>query len=89
MLACVCNCKGWVKTFQQYFQEQTRFILDNMLRKLEQYPKMRFVFAEITYFSLWWNDLDIVQKESVKKWVSVYFAWQMAVITVVQVCIFV
>jgi alpha-mannosidase II len=58
---------GWIKTHQQYYQEQTRFILDNMLRKLEQYPKMRFVYAEMTYFSMWWYELDSVQKDTVKK----------------------
>ena len=63
---------GWIKTFQQYYQDQTRFILDNMLRKLEMYPKMRFIFAEISYFSQWWDEIDSVQRESVKKYVLQY-----------------
>uniref|UniRef100_A0A3P8RND0 Glycoside hydrolase family 38 N-terminal domain-containing protein n=1 Tax=Amphiprion percula TaxID=161767 RepID=A0A3P8RND0_AMPPE len=43
------NDPGWLKTFDGYYQDQTRHILDNMLQKLK--------WAEIN-FSKWWNDID-------------------------------
>lgn len=64
-----CHCKGWVKTFQQYYNEQTKHILDKMLTKLEQYPRMRFIYAEMSFFSTWWQDLDVSRREAVKKFV--------------------
>jgi alpha-mannosidase II len=61
------NDPGWLKTFERYYLDQTRHILDNMVDKLEQYPKMRFIYAEISFFSIWWGDISNAKKERVKK----------------------
>ena len=58
---------GWIKTFERYYLDQTRHILDNMIDKLEAYPKMRFIYAEMSFFSLWWNDISQSKKERVKR----------------------
>ncbi|ELU10739.1 hypothetical protein CAPTEDRAFT_167403 [Capitella teleta] len=57
---------GWVKTFDRYYSEQTRHILDNMLEKLEAYPKMRFIYAEISFFSMWWQEISVDKQRRVK-----------------------
>lgn len=58
---------GWIKTFDAYYQDQTRHILDNMVDKLEQHPTMRFVYAEMSFFTLWWSHLDNSVRNRVKK----------------------
>jgi hypothetical protein len=62
-----CTFTGWVKTLDTYFNDQVRGILDNMVIKLEAYPKMKFMFAEMSFFSMWWNQIDQYKKNKVKK----------------------
>jgi alpha-mannosidase II len=38
-----------------------------MLEKLEAYPKMRFIYAEMSYFSVWWNEITPDKQRRVKK----------------------
>jgi len=69
----VCGCQGWIKTFERYFEEQTRNILNLMVEKLEQYPQMRFIYAEMSFFSLWWRQINPVMRQRVKKLVGFFF----------------
>lgn len=62
----VSNCiPGWIKTFQKYFEDQTKHILNNMLLELSANPEMKFIWAEISYFDLWWRDLSNEQRKEV------------------------
>ncbi|ETN81264.1 glycosyl hydrolase family 38 protein [Necator americanus] len=55
---------GWIKTFEEYYQSQTRNILNLMVKNLnENMEEMRFIYAEISFFELWWRD----QTEDVRK----------------------
>jgi Glycosyl hydrolases family 38 N-terminal domain len=65
------SVSGWIKTFEQYYEQQTRNILNLMVEKLEQYPQMRFIFAEISYFSLWWSNIDADMRKRVQKYVLI------------------
>ncbi|KIH59708.1 glycosyl hydrolase family 38 protein [Ancylostoma duodenale] len=48
---------GWIKTFEEYYQSQTRNILDLMVKNLnDNQREMRFIYAEISFFELWWKD---------------------------------
>ena len=61
------NDPGWINTFEDYFSSQTKHILDNMLVKLSEDKRRKFVWAEISFFSMWWDGLDAQSRESVKR----------------------
>lgn len=61
------NDPGWLKTFDGYYQDQTKHILDNMLIKLTADPRRKMIWAEISYFSKWWNDIDEQRRDMVKR----------------------
>jgi len=44
-----------------------------MVEKLEQYPQMRFIYAEMSFFSLWWSQIDPTLRKRVKKLVFFFF----------------
>ncbi|CAB9502125.1 Alpha-mannosidase 2 [Seminavis robusta] len=47
---------GWIKTFDDYFQSQTKQILTSVINALAKDPKRRFIWAEISYFEWWWKE---------------------------------
>ena len=64
------NDPGWIKTYHTYYSTQTKHILDTVIAALTEDPRRTFIWAEISYFSLWWNDASPQQKEQAKKLVA-------------------
>ncbi|XP_047426391.1 alpha-mannosidase 2 [Mugil cephalus] len=64
------NDPGWLKTFDRYYEDQTRHILDNMLLHLGQDSRRKMIWAEISYFSKWWNDIDEQKRAAAKRLVE-------------------
>lgn len=58
---------GWVKKYMDYYTQQTKPILDNVLNFLSADPRRRFIYAEISFFSLWWESLSESRKEQARK----------------------
>lgn len=64
------NDPGWLKTFVHYFDSDTKRILDLIVQKLTEYKEMTFVWTEISFLDLWWQQASEAQQESFKKLVS-------------------
>lgn len=47
---------GWIKTFDEYFQTQTKEILSTVVQALDTHPERKFIWAEISYFEWWWRE---------------------------------
>lgn len=50
-----------------YYTQQTKPILDNVLNFLSADPRRRFIYAELSFFSLWWESLSESRKEQARK----------------------
>ncbi len=57
---------GWLKTFDQYFQSQTKSIITTVVDALAKDKRRKFIWAEISYFAWWWEE----QNESTRQLVQ-------------------
>lgn len=64
------NDPGWIKTFDAYYEHDTKHILSNMLRHLKENPDMRFIWAEISFFAKFFDGLGQNSKMEMKKLVQ-------------------
>lgn len=61
------NDPGWIMTFEQYFQQKTRGILDTIVNVLSEKQTRKFVWAETSYLSLWWEQASNDMRAKMKR----------------------
>ncbi|CEF62357.1 Alpha-mannosidase 2x [Strongyloides ratti] len=57
---------GWLQTYESY-SYQTDKILQNAQKYLPMYDKMKFIYAEMGFFEIYWSKLNNKDKDRVKK----------------------
>jgi len=57
---------GWIKTFDEYFRQQTNGILTSVYESLQKDNRRTFVWAEISYFEWWWHDQSKQVQENMR-----------------------
>lgn len=57
---------GWLETLDDYYNQKVKKILDNMVRKLHLYKDMTFIWAEMVYFSRWYEELNGIQQDQLR-----------------------
>ncbi|CAF0930355.1 unnamed protein product [Adineta ricciae] len=58
---------GWIHTFEQYFSQATKYIIDTVIDILDKNEKYKFVWAEMSFLSLWWDQASSSQKQTLRK----------------------
>lgn len=57
---------GWLKTYKEYYDQNVNRILTNVYQYLSADSKRTFIWAEISFFKLWWQDQNPEVREKVK-----------------------
>ena len=50
------NDPGWGWTVVDYYRMRTRHVLDSIVRMMPKLPQMRFMWTEVTFLQLWWQE---------------------------------
>lgn len=61
------NDPGWLQTVDEYYQSKTKKILTNIVNALKENEKRRFIWEEISYLSMWWEDATEQAKTDLRK----------------------
>lgn len=49
------NDPGWLKTFEHYFNSQSRQIMSHMVAKLQEHTNLTFIWSEVAFLAAWWE----------------------------------
>ncbi|KAE9620068.1 hypothetical protein Lal_00040230 [Lupinus albus] len=57
------NDPGWKLTVEEYYDRQSRHILDTIVQTLQKDPRRKFIWEEMSYLERWWRDAPDEMKE--------------------------
>lgn len=64
------NDPGWIHTVDEYYDRQSRHILDAIVESLSKDERRKFIWEEMSYLERWWRDSSTSQKEGFTKLVK-------------------
>ncbi|GAB0093322.1 Alpha-mannosidase [Sergentomyia squamirostris] len=60
------NDPGWLRTYINYFELDSRQILNLIVTKLQEYKDMTFIWSEICILQLWWDQAHPQKQRALK-----------------------
>ncbi len=57
---------GWIKTFDQYYEDQVEKILNNVVYSLKKEKSRKFIYSEISFFRKWYESSNDTIKNDIK-----------------------
>lgn len=64
------NDPGWKLTVEEYYERQSRHILDTIVESLSQDSRRKFIWEEMSYLERWWRDSSDSKRQDFKKLVQ-------------------
>lgn len=61
------NDPGWLRTFVNYFQTDTKQIINLAATKMPEFHNMTFIWSEISFLSMWWEQAHPSRQRALKK----------------------
>ncbi|XP_052195608.1 alpha-mannosidase 2 [Diospyros lotus] len=58
------NDPGWKLTVEEYYDRQSRHILDTIVETLSKDVRRKFIWEEMSYLERWWRDASEAKRES-------------------------
>ncbi|KAI3793966.1 hypothetical protein L1987_36590 [Smallanthus sonchifolius] len=58
------NDPGWKLTVEEYYDRQSRHILDTIVETLSKDERRKFIWEEMSYLERWWRDASDAKRES-------------------------
>ncbi|KAI5341084.1 hypothetical protein L3X38_020358 [Prunus dulcis] len=58
------NDPGWKLTVEEYYERQSKHILDTIVDTLSKDTRRKFIWEEMSYLERWWRDSSDLKRES-------------------------
>ncbi|CAJ0587402.1 unnamed protein product, partial [Mesorhabditis spiculigera] len=55
---------GWLRTFEEYYREKVRSILEGAVEGLSRHASLRFIWSEMSFLERWWIDASQQHKDN-------------------------
>ncbi|GAB4827460.1 Alpha-mannosidase 2x [Ancistrocladus abbreviatus] len=64
------NDPGWKLTVEEYYERQSRHILDTIVETLSKDARRKFIWEEMSYLERWWRDASDNKRKAFKSLVN-------------------
>lgn len=58
---------GWLKTYDEYYDELSKKILTTIVDSLSEKPTRKFIWTETSFLALWWRDANKKMRDKMRR----------------------